>query len=103
MSVFDLHTQPILVGVDGSAASLAALRWAAGEAARTAAPLQVITTWPSYSRDAGAIETQEQARAVADLLGSVSRKVALYARVPVVVVPAARTGGSEPGAAAGEA
>jgi nucleotide-binding universal stress UspA family protein len=35
----------IVVGVDGSAESVAALRWAANEARLRSAPLHVITTW----------------------------------------------------------
>ena len=65
MSVLEPGQPPILVGIDGSRSSRAALRWAYGEAARTAAPLQVLTTWPTVSRDAAAIETEDQARAVA--------------------------------------
>lgn len=37
--------QPIVVGVDGSAASEEALRWAAGQAELTGAELRVITAW----------------------------------------------------------
>ncbi|WP_261567920.1 universal stress protein [Frankia gtarii] len=37
--------RPVLVGVDGSAASLAALRWAAEQAALHAAPLRVVHAW----------------------------------------------------------
>lgn len=57
MTSLDLHAKPILVGVDGSGASLTALRWATREAARTGAPVHVVTAWPTYSRDAGAIDT----------------------------------------------
>ncbi|WP_261562055.1 universal stress protein [Frankia tisae] len=39
--------RPVLVGVDGSAASLAALRWAAEEAKLHAAPLRVVHAWQS--------------------------------------------------------
>lgn len=35
----------IVVGVDGSPASLAALEWAAQQATLTGAPLEVVTTW----------------------------------------------------------
>jgi nucleotide-binding universal stress UspA family protein len=37
--------RPVLVGVDGSAASLTALRWAAQEAALHASPLHVVSAW----------------------------------------------------------
>jgi len=42
----------IVVGVDGSAASLAALRWAVRQAELTGAPLEIVSTWEwpvSYS------------------------------------------------------
>lgn len=42
--------QPILVGVHGSAASLAALRWAAREAALRHAPLHVVRAWEDQGR-----------------------------------------------------
>ena len=35
----------IVVGVDGSAASLAALRWAVRQAELTGAPLEIVSTW----------------------------------------------------------
>jgi len=45
--------RPVVVGVDGSAFSLAALRWAAGAAAAHHAPLRVVHAWagldPLYS------------------------------------------------------
>lgn len=65
METLGSHARPILVGVDGSTSSLAALRWAYAEAVRTQAPLEVLTAWPSRSRDAGALETEQQARAIA--------------------------------------
>lgn len=39
----------IVVGTDGSACSLDAVRWALGQAALQACPLQVITTWQIIS------------------------------------------------------
>ncbi len=36
---------PIVVGVDGSEASIAALRWAANQAGRTGSPLVAVATW----------------------------------------------------------
>ncbi len=38
-------SQPIVVGVDGSDASIEALRWADEQARMTGCPLHVITTW----------------------------------------------------------
>jgi nucleotide-binding universal stress UspA family protein len=47
------ETRPVVVGVDGSATSFAALRWAAGEAAARGVPLRVVHSWggldPLYS------------------------------------------------------
>jgi nucleotide-binding universal stress UspA family protein len=39
------NSPKIVVGVDGSAASLAALDWAAEQAALTRSPLEIVTTW----------------------------------------------------------
>lgn len=41
----DASSRPILVGIDGSDSSLAALHWAANQAKLTGAPLKVISTW----------------------------------------------------------
>ncbi len=38
-------THRIVAGIDGSAASLGALRWAANEAQRTQATLEVVMAW----------------------------------------------------------
>jgi nucleotide-binding universal stress UspA family protein len=47
------ETRPVVVGVDGSTTSFAALRWAAGEAATRGVPLRVVHSWggldPLYS------------------------------------------------------
>jgi nucleotide-binding universal stress UspA family protein len=47
---------PVLVGVDGSDESLAAVRWAADEAARLAVPLRIVHAWmwPLYHVHLGA-------------------------------------------------
>jgi len=45
---------PVVVGVDGSPASIAALRWAAGQARRHDVPLRVVHSWrPTVSVVAG--------------------------------------------------
>ena len=59
------HHLPIVVGVDGSPASVAALRWAYREAVGLHAPLQVMTAWPSSSHEGGEIATEADAQAVA--------------------------------------
>jgi nucleotide-binding universal stress UspA family protein len=41
----DVTTGHVVVGVDGSAASLAALRWAAAATAPTGAPVRAVTVW----------------------------------------------------------
>lgn len=38
-------SKPVVVGVDGSECSIAALRWAAEQARATHHPLRVVTTW----------------------------------------------------------
>ncbi|MGH7734157.1 MAG: universal stress protein [Gemmatimonadales bacterium] len=39
----------VVVGVDGSAGSAAALRWAAAEACRRQTALRIVSAWNSYS------------------------------------------------------
>ena len=46
----DAERQPIVVGVHGSAASLAALRWAAREAALRHVTLHVVRAWEDQGR-----------------------------------------------------
>jgi nucleotide-binding universal stress UspA family protein len=41
----DSELRPIVVGVDGSAAAAAALRWAVGQAREQACPIDVISVW----------------------------------------------------------
>jgi nucleotide-binding universal stress UspA family protein len=65
MGVAELHEPPIVVGVDGSPASLAALRWAHREASRVGARLDVVTVWPSHSPEPDGVRTVEQALDVA--------------------------------------
>ena len=50
----------IVVGVDGSKASLEALRWAANQARLTSASLEVVTTWeyPKFLRMGAGMATR---------------------------------------------
>ncbi|WP_406176222.1 universal stress protein [Streptomyces sp. NBC_00996] len=82
--------QPIVVGVDGSAASEEALRWAAGQAELTGAELRVITAWRlpvtyGYPPDYSGVGYQDRARetldaAIGQVLGPTPR-LAVDARV----------------------
>ncbi|MFJ5837662.1 universal stress protein [Streptomyces shenzhenensis] len=68
----DSRGQPlIVVGVDGSAASKEALRWAAREAGLTGAGLRVVTAWRlpvtyGYAPDYSGIGYQDRARETLD-------------------------------------
>ncbi|SER00879.1 Nucleotide-binding universal stress protein, UspA family [Lentzea xinjiangensis] len=45
----DNESRPVVVGVDGSPASLAALRWAVADARRRGCPVDVVSAWhPDY-------------------------------------------------------
>ncbi|GHE40769.1 universal stress protein [Streptomyces longispororuber] len=69
-------TRAIAVGVDGSAESLAAADWAAGEAALRGAPLRVVHAWHPESADATvAQDREEQARAADAVLREVETRV----------------------------
>lgn len=70
----------ILVGIDGSAGSRRALRWAAHEARRRDAALQVVLAWEpaylaTYSPVAARADCQEQERAAQSLLAETLRSV----------------------------
>ncbi|MCG8917479.1 universal stress protein, partial [Actinokineospora sp. PR83] len=88
---------PVLVAVDGSESATAAVRWAAGEAARTAAPLRVITvySWPvmgfSESTDAGR-ELLGRLRAEAARTVGAAARAAAEAEPGLVVSHAVRAG-----------
>ncbi|GAA4990180.1 universal stress protein [Kitasatospora paranensis] len=69
----------IVVGVDGSASSVCALRWAAGQAAATGAVVEAVICWgfpwvhgltpASVDRELGSVARQMLADAVADAAG----------------------------------
>jgi len=74
----------IVVGVDGSGSSRAALAWAAGQARLSGAVLDVITAWeiplairdpwpPGLTTDFGKLAKNAQADAIADLSGRAGR------------------------------
>lgn len=55
----------ILVGIDGSDASFAALRWAAAEAARAGVQLDVLHAWGSANNRFGLTDDEDQLRSMA--------------------------------------
>jgi nucleotide-binding universal stress UspA family protein len=70
----------ILVGIDGSAGSRRALRWAAREAQRRDATLRAVLAWEpaylaAYSPVAARADCQEQERAAQSLLAETFRSV----------------------------
>lgn len=70
----------IVVGVDGSAGSRRALRWAAGEARRRGATLRVVLAWEpaylaAYSSVSAHADRGEQERAARSLLAETLRAV----------------------------
>ncbi|MDX8034257.1 universal stress protein [Lentzea sp. BCCO 10_0856] len=53
------ESRPVVVGVDGSPASLAALRWAVEDARRRGCPVDVITAWhPDYGGMIGPVPAE---------------------------------------------
>ncbi|WP_327673617.1 universal stress protein [Kitasatospora sp. NBC_00458] len=68
---------PVVVGVDGSPESLAALDWAADEASRRAAPLRLVHAWPSPVTPLSVLGTADLERQQADV---VLREAELRAR-----------------------
>lgn len=66
----DVRETDILVGVDGSSSSAAALRWAAGQARRTGARVQAVAAWeyPTYYAMAGAFPYEDLAVSTGKML-----------------------------------
>lgn len=82
--------QKIVVGVDGSAGSRRALRWAAEEARQRDATLGVVLAWEpaylaSYSSASAHVDRAEQERAAQSLLGETLQAV-FGANTPDLVV-----------------
>jgi nucleotide-binding universal stress UspA family protein len=77
----------IVVGVDGSPSSKAALRWALAQARRTGARVQAVTSWefPAYY-GMGAVLPYEDFAATAGKILSESVQEALEADAPGVLV-----------------
>ncbi|WP_238012294.1 universal stress protein [Dactylosporangium sp. AC04546] len=74
-----MHTARIVAGYDGSAESLAAVDWAAAEAERTGAPLQVINAyrqvWPAAYYDVAPELTEAANRQAETLVGDAVARV----------------------------
>jgi nucleotide-binding universal stress UspA family protein len=79
--------QRVLVGVDGSAASLAALRWAADEARLRQSPLQIVGAWDpathsaSYA-DVGGPATRAELEVIAGDAFSAATRTVFGPRLP---------------------
>ncbi|MET8944967.1 universal stress protein [Streptomyces sp. NPDC004542] len=78
--------QVIVVGVDGSAASEEALRWAARQAGLTGAGLRVVTAWRlpvtyGYAPDYSGVGYQDRARETLD--ATIGRVLGPTPRLPV--------------------
>ena len=81
------HPERIVVGIDGSPSSLAALAWAARQAELTAAPLAVVVTWAfpnSYGYPVGWPEDFDPAADAKSILDdSVKAVLGAHPSIPV--------------------
>jgi nucleotide-binding universal stress UspA family protein len=82
----DRRDGPVVVGVDGSAQSLSALRWAADFARRHSAPLRVVHAWSlPFTMHPGALLLEAgrvRAETLADLRSTVTRETTGLAEAP---------------------
>ena len=83
----EVHNTDIVVGVDGSPSSKAALRWALTQARRTGARVQAVTSWevPAYYA-MGAVFPYEDFAATAGKILSESVQEALEGEEPAIPV-----------------
>lgn len=81
--------RPIVVGIDGSTASLEALEWALRQGAARGAPVRVVTVWSwdaadgrssGHDRDAARHAQERQEAAVAKVLGRLPEDLARQVR-----------------------
>lgn len=74
------HEHRIVVGVDGSSSSKAALAWAIGEAQRTGAVVEAVTAWdfpPTYGYAAPVIDVDWQGLAAGVLTDAITEVAAV--------------------------
>jgi nucleotide-binding universal stress UspA family protein len=70
------ESRPVVVGVDGSPASLAALRWAVQDARRRGCPVDVISAWhPDYGVMIGPLPAEVFAEVTPQALRAAAQKV----------------------------
>ncbi|HWO66414.1 MAG TPA: universal stress protein [Umezawaea sp.] len=72
----DTEVRPVVVGVDGSPASLAALRWAVEEAERRRCPVEALLAYrEDFGMVIGAVPSEVLTEMTADHMGEVGRRV----------------------------